>query len=61
MIDKKPRIGKKSGAQRVAEEFAKLRKTPLPKEVFSIVDEHHKRSRQNQQKKSAKTKIDLDA
>jgi hypothetical protein len=61
MDEKKPRIGKKGGAQRVAEEFAKLRRTPLPKEVFSIVDEHHKKNRQSPQKKTAKTKIDLDA
>lgn len=59
MNDKKPRIGKKGGAQRVAEAFAKFREAPLPKEVFSIVDEHHKKSRQNSQKKSAKTKTDL--
>jgi hypothetical protein len=61
MHGKKPRIGKKGGAQRVAEEFAKLRKAPLPKEVFSIVDEHFKKSRPNPHKKSAKPKIDLDA
>jgi hypothetical protein len=61
MIDKKPRVGKKGGAQRVAEEFASLRKAPLPREVFSIVDDHNTRNKQNPQKKSAKSKINLDA
>lgn len=60
MNDTKPRIGKKGGAQRVAEEFAKIRKAPLPKEVFSIVDEYHKRNQQKPAKKSAKPATDLD-
>jgi hypothetical protein len=48
MTEKKPRIGKKGGAQRVAEEFSKIRKEPLPKEVFSIVEDNYKKISKSQ-------------
>lgn len=60
MKETKPRIGKKGGAKRVAEEFTKIRKAPLPKEVFSIVDKYHKKNQQKPTKKSAKPTNDLD-
>ncbi len=59
MTEKKPRIGKKGGAERVTKEFSKIRKEPLPKEVFSIVEENFKRNQQS--KKSAKPSGDLEA
>jgi hypothetical protein len=61
MTEKKPRIGKKDGAGRVAEEFAKIRKEPLPKEVFSIVEDNYKKNQQKPDKKSAKPPGDLEA
>lgn len=61
MSEKKPRIGKKGGAQRVAEEFSKIRKEPIPKEVFSIVENNYKKNQQNPDKKSATPSGDLDA
>ncbi len=61
MTEKKPLIGKKGGAQRVAEEFSKIRKEPLPKEVFSIVEAFNKRNQQKPEKKSAKPSGDVEA
>jgi hypothetical protein len=57
----KNRIGKKGGAKRIAEEFSNVRKAPLSKELFSILDAYKKDKRQTPTKKSAKTKTDLDA
>lgn len=34
----KPKIGKKGGAKRIASELSKIRKTPISKEVFEIVE-----------------------
>ncbi len=54
----KPRVGKKGGAKRVAKELTKIRKSPLSKKVYDIVDENHRR--QNSDKKSAKPLTDLE-
>ena len=57
MKNEKPRIGKKGGAKRVAEELTKIRKAPLSKRIFEIVNESHG---QKSDKKSAKPLPDLE-
>lgn len=57
MENSKPRIGKKGGAKRVAQELTKVRKTPLSKKVHDLVD---KAFEQNPEKKTAKPQRDLD-
>jgi hypothetical protein len=54
MTNQANRIGKKGGARRVAEEFAKIRKEPTPKEAFKIVEENKKREMDQPLKKSAR-------
>ena len=54
------KIGKKGGAKRVAEELTKIRKTPISKEVFEIVDRHNEKPKSNPAKKSAKPASDLE-
>ena len=57
-MNKTIKIGKKGGAKRIAKELAKIRKTPLSKEVFEIVKNFNKNSKQSD-KKSAKPSTDL--
>lgn len=54
MNEKKLRIGKKGGAKKIAKEFAKIRKAPLSKDVFTIIEEHHKKDSKKPAKKSAR-------
>jgi hypothetical protein len=56
MTKHKPRIGKKGGAKRVAQELTRIRETPLSKRIFEIVDESYS---QKSVKKSAKPSSDL--
>lgn len=58
MKEQKNRIGKTGGAKRVAQELTNIRKTPLSKKVYDIVDENQRR--QNPDKKSAKPLSELD-
>ena len=60
MSDQAYRIGKKGGAKRVAEELAKIRKAPIPKEVNSILEENKKREQGQPLKKSAKPRRDIE-
>ncbi len=57
-MNKTVKIGKKGGAKRIASELAKIRKTPLSKEVFEIVENFNKNNKQTD-KKSAKSSTDL--
>ena len=50
MENTKPRIGKKGGAKRVAQELTKIRNVPLSKKIQDIVD----KAFENPEKKSAK-------
>ncbi len=59
MNEKKPRIGKKGGAKRVAEELSKIRKAPVSPKVFEILEQSEKNK--NQDKKSARPLIDLES
>ncbi len=52
------KIGKKGGAKRIARELTKIRKTPIAKEVFEIVENFNKNNKQTD-KKSAKPSTDL--
>ena len=56
-MNKTVKIGKKGGAKRIANELTKIRKTPISKEVFEIV-ENAKNNKQTD-KKSAKPVTDL--
>lgn len=60
MTENKSRIGKKGAGRRIAEQFAKIRKSPLPKEVFDIIEAYNKKNQQKPEKKSAKPNSDLD-
>ena len=55
MTNQSHRIGKKGGARRVADEISKIRKAPISKEVFSILDEN-KRRQDQPLKKSARSR-----
>ena len=57
MSEQKPRIGKKGAAKELTKKFTEIRKTPVSKRVFEIVEENFKRT--NSQKKSAKMNSDL--
>lgn len=57
MTNQKPRIGKKGGAKRVAQELTKIRETPLSKRIFEIAEESND---PKPSKKSAKPLSDLD-
>ena len=57
-MKKAVKFGKKGGAKRVANELAKIRKTPLSKEVFEIVENFNKNNSQTD-KQSAKPLTDL--
>lgn len=57
MKNSKPRIGKKGGAKRVAQELTKIRKAPLSKKIHDLVD---KAFEQDAEKKIAKPQRDLD-
>jgi hypothetical protein len=52
------KIGKKGGVKRIANEPTKIRKTPIAKEVFEIVENFNK-SKKHTDKKSAKPSTDL--
>lgn len=55
-----PRIGKKGGAKRLAEEIAKIRKTPVPKDAVTSILEENKRREQEPLKKSARPRRDIE-
>ena len=57
-MNKAVKIGKKGGAKRVASELATIRKTPISKEVFEIVENSNKANKETN-KKSAKPATDL--
>jgi hypothetical protein len=57
-MNKTTKIGKKGGAMRIANELAKIRNTPISKEVFEIVENFNKNNKQTD-KKSAKPSTDL--
>lgn len=56
-MNKTVKIGKKGGAKRVANELTKIRKTPISKEVFEIVENANNNKQTD--KKSAKPATDL--
>ncbi len=56
-MNKTVKIGKKGGAKRIANELSKIRKTPLSKEVFEIVENANNNKQTD--KKSAKPATDL--
>ena len=57
-MNKIVKIGKKGGAKRIASELTKIRKTPISKEIFEIVENFNKNNKQTD-KKSAKPSSDL--
>lgn len=57
MSELKPKIPKKGAAKALTEKFTELRKKPLSKRVFEIVEENYEKT--NTQKKSAKPNNDL--
>lgn len=61
MNDEKPRIGKKGAAKKVTAMLKEIRKQPLSKKVFDIVDHHHEETKnQHPQKKIATPSSDLE-
>ncbi len=56
-MNKTVKIGKKGGAKRIANELTKIRKTPISKEVFEIVENANNNKQTD--KKSAKPATDL--
>ena len=60
MKEQKPKIGKKGGAQRVTNILNEIRKQPIPKEAFEIVEKHDEKSKANPVKKIAKGITDLE-
>ncbi|MBC7457084.1 MAG: hypothetical protein H7235_02310 [Bdellovibrionaceae bacterium] len=57
-MNKIVKIGKKGGAKRISSELTRIRKTPISKEVFEIVENFNK-NRKHTDKKSAKPSTDL--
>jgi len=58
MSEQKPRIGKKGTAKTLTKKFSEIRKKPLSKRVFEIVEENFERT--GNQKKIAKPDRDLE-
>ncbi len=56
-MNKTVKIGKKGGAKRIANELTKIRKTPISKEAFEIVENANNNKQTD--KKSAKPATDL--
>jgi hypothetical protein len=56
-MNKAVKIGKKGGAKRIANELSKIRKIPISKEVFEIVENSNNNIQTD--KKSAKLVTDL--
>lgn len=59
MSEQKPKIGKKGAIREIAKQLTELRKKPLSKKVFEIVEENYERNQKN--KKVAKPNGDLEA
>ena len=56
MADQNPKIGKKGAVARIAEKASRMRKQPLSKKIFEIVDENYKNNLiKSPLKKSAKS------
>ncbi len=53
-----PKLGKKGSTKQIAKKLTALRKKPISKEVFEIVDENWRRNQGH--KKSAKADSDLE-
>ena len=51
MTDTKIKLPKKGAAKRVSDSFAKLRKRPLGKELFEIVDANYDREKNEKPEK----------
>ncbi len=47
MENQKPMVGKKGSLRQVTKKFTELRKRPLSKEVFEIVQENFDRNQKN--------------
>jgi hypothetical protein len=61
MKDEKLKIGKKGGLKKVVDMLKEIRRQPLPKEVFEIVDGHYEETQKSKhQKKIAKPSSDLE-
>ena len=45
MADTKVKFPKKGAFRRMAEAFTKLRKTPLSKKVYDVVEKHYEKSK----------------
>ncbi len=56
-MNKAVKIGKKGGAKRVANELSKIRKTPISKEVFEILENANDNKQTD--RKTAKPVTDL--
>jgi|GEM_PF-1667166 len=62
MLEQKPKLGKVGALKEVTKKLTELRKKPLSKKVFEIVQENYDRKPANQgNKKIAKPKSDLEA
>ncbi|MFZ3231718.1 MAG: hypothetical protein WA160_16035 [Pseudobdellovibrio sp.] len=59
MTEQKPKIGKKGALKEVVKKLTELRKKPLSKKVFEIVQENYERNQTN--KKVAKPTGDVEA
>ena len=57
MSEQKPKIGKKGTIREIAKQLTELRKKPISKKVFDIVEENYRRGEKN--KKVAKPTEDL--
>lgn len=57
MSEQKPKIGKKGAIREIAKQLTELRKKPLSKKIFEIVEENYERNQKN--KKVAKPSGDL--
>lgn len=61
MSDRNPKIGKKGAAARIAQKASNMRKQPLSKKIFEIVEENYKNNLNKAPlKKSAKSDQDMD-
>ncbi len=59
MSEQKPKVGKKGAVKEVAKQLTELRKKPLSKKVFEIVQENYERNQRD--KKVAKPIDDVEA
>ena len=55
-----PKIGKKGGSKRIAEMLKNIRKAPISKEVFEILDRYNEKTKNTPSKKSAKPRSDVE-